>query len=108
MNETVVDYGKRVFRVEGKRSKDVSVSEHLGVLATASKFVDSAVSKTLNVPIDTSWDAFKDIYVQAWMMGCKGCTTFTTGGKREGIFVEPDEEGSACYIDNETGRHECD
>jgi len=108
VNETVVDYGKRVFRVEGKRSKDVSVSEHLGVLATASKFVDSAVSKTLNVPIDTSWDAFKDIYVQAWMMGCKGCTTFTTGGKREGIFVEPDEEGSACYIDNETGRHECD
>ena len=78
------------------------------MLATASKFVDSAVSKTLNVPIDTSWDAFKDIYVQAWMMGCKGCTTFTTGGKREGIFVEPDEEGSACYIDNETGRHECD
>ncbi len=44
--------------------------------AAAQKWVDSSISKTINCPEDITFDAFKDIYLAAWDMGCKGCTTY--------------------------------
>jgi len=86
------------------------VQEHLDVLVAASRWVDSAVSKTLNVGEDVTWDEFQDIYMQAWKRGCKGCTTFRSAGKRFGILnkIEEIAEGGACYINPETGIKTCD
>ena len=42
----------------------------------AQKWIDSSISKTINCPEDISFDAFKDVYMQAWDTGCKGCTTY--------------------------------
>ena len=44
--------------------------------AAVQKYIDSSISKTINVPEDASFDAFKDIYVRAYELGCKGCTTY--------------------------------
>ncbi|MGB1425071.1 MAG: ribonucleoside-diphosphate reductase, adenosylcobalamin-dependent, partial [Paracoccaceae bacterium] len=38
--------------------------------------IDSSISKTINCPEDISFDAFKDVYLQAYELGCKGCTTY--------------------------------
>lgn len=100
------DYGVDQLGIRGKRAQDVTVAEHLGVLTTASKRVDSAVSKTLNVPHTTPWEEFKSIYVTAWSEGAKGCTTFTSGGKREGILKSADDE--SCTWDPETGIRSCE
>jgi ribonucleoside-diphosphate reductase alpha chain len=104
------DYGFRVFGVRGKRSLEVTMDEHLAVLACATKYVDSAVSKTCNVPIDTPWEAFKGLYMRAWRLNCKGLTTYQVGGKRAGIITSEDDPAkeSTCRIDVKTGRHECD
>ncbi|MGZ8364796.1 MAG: adenosylcobalamin-dependent ribonucleoside-diphosphate reductase [Nitrospira sp.] len=111
--ETIEDYGVRVLGVKGKRTCDVTIEEHLRVLTTAARNVDSAVSKTCNVPGDVPWEAFKEVYVQAYNGGAKGCTTFRTDGKRAGILVAkdtetPDEEGTSCQIDPMTGRRSCE
>ena len=118
--ETVEDYGARVFGVRGKCCASVTVEEHVAVLTTAAQRVDSAVSKTCNVPSDISWENFKSVYRSAWEGGAKGCTTFRLGGKRSGILVvkddgtqkpgeKPDEEPpSQCRIDPATGRRECE
>ena len=103
----VTDYGYREFGVNGKRSDEVTVDEHLAVLQCATQNVDSAVSKTCNVSPDMPWDEFKDLYTKAWIMGCKGLTTFMPEGKRTGI-LKSNDESAACRIDSETGRHECD
>ena len=50
--------------------------DHLRVQATAQPYIDSAISKTINVPVETSFEAFKDIYRDAYELGCKGCTTY--------------------------------
>ena len=113
--EKVQDYGYRVFGVKGKTANTCTVDEHLAVLALASRYSDSAVSKTINVGDDVSWDEFKAIYRNAYDMGCKGCTTFRASGKRYGILNETDieeneegfEEGSACYFNPETGAKNC-
>ena len=44
--------------------------------AAAQKWVDSSISKTINVPEDIDFEAFKDVYMQAYETGCKGCTTY--------------------------------
>lgn len=112
--ETVTDYGVREFGVEGKRAQDVTVDEHVGVLLSAQKYVDSAVSKTCNVGDNVTFEEFKDVYRRAWAGGAKGITTFRAAGKRFGILVakEPEaemfEEGASCQIDLETGRRSCE
>jgi len=113
--ETVHDYGARVFGVRGKTASRVTVEEHVAVLTTAARRVDSAVSKTCNVPSDISWEDFKNVYVRAWEGGAKGCTTFRLGGKRSGVLVAKDdgseaaeEPASQCRIDPVTGRRECE
>ena len=107
--ERVEDYGVRFLKVRGKRADEVTTDEHLMVLAVLQRHCDSAVSKTCNVGPDVGWEAFKKIYVAAWEMGCKGCTTFRANGKRFGILNSTDEveEGAACFIDPVSGRREC-
>jgi ribonucleoside-diphosphate reductase alpha chain len=123
--ERVQDYGVAQLGVRGKRAQDVTIAEHMDVLATAARNVDSAVSKTLNVDSTVSWDDFKQIYKDAWRRGIKGCTTYRTDGKRAGILVSEDDSADdapvvkmsedkqaepveACYIDPTTGRRECE
>ena len=44
--------------------------------AAVQKYIDSSISKTINCPADLSFTAFKDVYLQAYELGCKGCTTY--------------------------------
>jgi ribonucleoside-diphosphate reductase alpha chain len=125
--ERVEDYAYRVWGVEGKTADECSAEDHLAVLALAQQYTDSAVSKTINVSPDMPWEEFKSIYMRAWEMGCKGCTTFNSGGKRYGILntgsddrddssvssisgsdsVVTNEKVEACYINALTGQKEC-
>jgi len=50
--------------------------DHVRMQAAAQPWVDSSISKTINVPADISFDAFKDVYTEAYATGCKGCTTY--------------------------------
>lgn len=108
--ERVDDFGVRVLGVHGKTADQCSIEDHLNTLQIASYWMDSAVSKTCNVGDQVSFDEFKDVYMQAFDMGCKGITTFRAAGKRAGILVSaPQEgEGAACYIDPETGKKSCE
>ncbi len=109
--ERVDDYGVRVFGIKGRTADQCSVSDHLNVLKVASYWMDSAVSKTCNVGADVSFEDFKNIYMTAYDMGAKGCTTFRAAGKRMGILnvSAPEEgEGAACFIDPTTGKKTCE
>lgn len=123
--EKVEDYGVRVFGVKGVTADDLSVNSHVDVLTTASRYVDSACSKTINVGSNVTWDGFKDVYGRAYEGGASGCTTFRSAGKRYGILnanaaedvaEEPEvqedkdfvDEGAACFFDPATGRRTCE
>jgi len=97
------DYGYNFLGVKGKTCEQVSVLEHLTVLSIVQKWTDASVSKTCNVGDNVGWEGFKEIYMGAWRMGCKGCTTFRLSGKRKGIM----QGISACEIDPNTGRKTC-
>ena len=110
LKETVKDYALFKWGMKGKTTKDVTVQEHLNVLLTAQKWVDQAISKTVNVPHDVAWQDFQDIYMDAWKGGAKGITTFRDGGKRQGILQAKEEvptEPLACLYDPATGERSC-
>jgi len=111
--ERVEDYAYKR-GVKGRTANELSVHEHVEVLALAQHYVDSAVSKTCNVGEEVSFEEFKEVYYNAWKAGCKGITTFRAAGKRYGILNEVKEEkedeaesAKACFIDPQTGQKEC-
>ncbi|SFJ35164.1 adenosylcobalamin-dependent ribonucleoside-diphosphate reductase [Jannaschia pohangensis] len=55
---------------------DLAPEDHVRMQAAAQEWIDSSISKTINVPEDIDFDAFKDVYLSAWAQGCKGCTTY--------------------------------
>jgi len=55
---------------------EVTPKQHVDIQAAAQTWVDSSISKTINVATDCCYDDFKDIYMYAYNRGLKGCTTF--------------------------------
>ncbi|CAG0982976.1 ribonucleoside-diphosphate reductase alpha chain [Myxococcaceae bacterium] len=60
---------------------DLSPAWHLGIQEAFQRHVDNAVSKTINLPSDTTPDQIAAIYVDAWRRGLKGVTVFREGSK---------------------------
>lgn len=103
---TVPDYGVAHLGIRGKTvmSNTISAKNHVDVLCTAQRNVDSAVSKTVNVPTDFPFDDFKDIYLMAYHGGAKGCTTYRPAGNYdEPIKAADSQPVEACSWDPVTG-----
>jgi ribonucleoside-diphosphate reductase alpha chain len=84
--EEVTDYAYRVFRrLRGESAplpgyfvdaQTLAPEDHLVMQAAVQRYIDSSISKTINVQADIPFERFKDIYAQAYALGCKGCTTY--------------------------------
>jgi len=84
--EEVSDHAFRLFRrMKGDNAplpdsfvdaQSLTPGDHVVMQAAAQKYIDSSISKTINCPVDLSFEAFKDVYLQAYELGCKGCTTY--------------------------------
>jgi ribonucleoside-diphosphate reductase alpha chain len=57
-------------------SRTLAPEAHIVMQAAVQKYIDSSISKTVNLPDDIPFDSFKDVYLRAYEMGCKGCTTY--------------------------------
>ena len=57
-------------------TETLTAKEHIAVQAAAQKYIDTSISKTINVKTDYPFDDFKDIYIDAYKSGLKGVTTF--------------------------------
>jgi ribonucleoside-diphosphate reductase alpha chain len=83
---TVMDYASELFRrMHGADAPlpdtfvDVATlgpEAHLETQAAVQDYVDSSISKTINLPEEITFDAFEDVYRRAYALGCKGCTTY--------------------------------
>ena len=86
VEEEVSDYALRRFRAlfgddatlpdAFVTAQDLTSAEHVRMQAAVQHHVDSAISKTVNVPADISFEAFQEVYHDAYRSGCKGCTTY--------------------------------
>ncbi len=83
--EEVTDYAVQMWRdLHGDaplpdhfvNAQTLAPQDHVAMQAAAQEWVDSSISKTINCPADMSFQDFKDVYLSAWDLGCKGCTTY--------------------------------
>jgi len=83
--EEVVDYAVQMWREKFGdaplpdhfvNAQTLPPEDHVKMQAAAQKWIDSSISKTINCPADIGFEAFKNVYMQAWDTGCKGCTTY--------------------------------
>ncbi len=83
---------------------------HLAMQAAVQPYVDNAISKTINVPVDLDFAAFEQVYRRAYDLGLKGCTTFrpnpVTGSvldsdDAEQACTQPEEGSHCCGLDRE-------
>lgn len=72
--------------------------DHIAVQAAAQKWVDSSISKTVNVQSDISFERFQDIYMLAYKSGLKGCSTFRFNPERfQGVLVKDSDLKNTVY-----------
>jgi len=79
-------------------AEQISPSAHIAIQAAAQTWIDSSISKTINVASDINFNNFKDIYLQAANQGLKGCTTFRYNPEAfQGVLVNPQEQANTRY-----------
>lgn len=72
-------------------AQSLSVSAHVEMLKVLAPLVDAAISKTVNIPKDYPFDDFKDVYMDAWMGGLKGLTTYRPNDELGSVLVAQDQ-----------------
>jgi ribonucleoside-diphosphate reductase alpha chain len=117
--EEVVDYA--VARYRAKFGADAPLPDHFAdaqslapmdhvrMQAEAQKWIDSSISKTINVPADIAFEDFKDVYAQAYRTGCKGCTTYRPNTVTGSVLdAKQTSEKVETLRASEAPRHPCD
>jgi ribonucleoside-diphosphate reductase alpha chain len=82
----VEDHAWRVFKHLGGDVKDLpdyfvsalemSAQDHIAMMQAVQPYIDTAISKTVNVPVDYPFAQFSDLYRQAWQAGLKGLASY--------------------------------
>ncbi len=82
----VEDHAWRVFKQQGGNVKklppafvtalEITAIDHMKMVAAVAPFIDTSISKTVNVPADYPYEDFKDLYTEAWKAGLKGLATY--------------------------------
>ena len=81
-------------------AQEMSVDEHIEMLAAIAKHIDMSVSKTINVPTDYPYEKTKNIYLNCWKKGIKGCTIFRPNPIRSGILMDNKSTVNNCRKDD--------
>ena len=83
---SVEDYAWRLYKHQGGdlgklpdyfvTALEISAKAHADMVAAVAPFIDTSISKTVNVPADYPYEDFQDLYMSAWKSGLKGLATY--------------------------------
>lgn len=106
---TVEDHAYRVFREMGGDTDklpdqfvsalQISARDHANMISTVMPYIDTSISKTVNVPADYPFEGFKDLYLQGWRDGAKGLATFRPNDVTGAVLSETKEAKPAAVSD---------
>jgi len=97
---SVEDYAWRLYKHRGGdvanlpdyfvTALEISAKAHSDMVAAVAPFIDTSISKTVNVPADYPYEDFQDLYMQAWKAGLKGLATYRPNSVLGSVLsVEP-------------------
>ncbi|MCZ2103301.1 MAG: ribonucleoside reductase [Comamonadaceae bacterium] len=103
MSEYVVeDYAWRLYKTLGGdvnqlpdyfvNALEMSAADHVAMMEAVQPYIDTAISKTVNIPADYPYDDFKHLYLQAWHSGLKGLATYRPNDILGAVLQVPAKE----------------
>lgn len=103
---TVEDHAYRLFKaMHGEDAPlpdyfvsalEMSAAEHVAMMRTVQPYIDTAISKTVNIPADYPFEDFKNLYMESWKAGLKGCATYRPNDTLGAVLsVEPPKPAEA-------------
>jgi ribonucleoside-diphosphate reductase alpha chain len=101
---SVEDHAWRVFKKQGGdvgklppefvSALEISAIDHMKMVAAVAPFIDTSISKTVNVPADYPYEDFKELYTEAWKAGLKGLATYRPNSVLGSVLsVTPEPKG---------------
>ena len=102
----VEDHAWRRYKAEGGNTEklppwfvtalEISARSHEEMVAAVAPFIDTSISKTVNVPEDYPYAEFQDLYFRAWKSGLKGLATYRPNSILGSVLsVEPTSKEKA-------------
>lgn len=94
-------------------AQQIAPLDHVDMQAAFQEHVDAAISKTVNLPHNATVDDISEVYIAAWMGGCKGVTVYRDGCKLvQVLYAKEDKEtcpecGSSSVV-HESGCQRCE
>ena len=86
---------------------EMSAQDHIAMMAAVQPFVDTSISKTVNVAADYPYEDFKDLYLQAWRAGLKGLATYRPNAVTGSVLsVQPAAPTAPAAIDEDPLRRQ--
>ena len=82
-------------------SNDIDWLAKVRMQGRIQKWVDHSISVTINLPNDVSEELVNELYVEAWKVGCKGCTVYRDGSRSGVLLSTKKEEKKGHYIADE-------
>ncbi|MGB2903085.1 MAG: adenosylcobalamin-dependent ribonucleoside-diphosphate reductase, partial [Candidatus Dechloromonas phosphoritropha] len=97
---SVEDYAWRLYRHQGGdvtklpdyfvTALEISAAAHKDMVAAVAPYIDTSISKTVNVPAEYPYEDFQDLYMSAWKSGLKGLATYRPNSVLGSVLsVEP-------------------
>lgn len=94
----IKDWGLDMTGIKPKVLDDCTVADHINVSAVAQTWCDSAVSKTINVAKDCTYEEYADAYMQAFREGLKGVTVYKPSALMPPVIASGDCADGTCTI----------
>jgi ribonucleoside-diphosphate reductase alpha chain len=85
---------------------DLTPREHVKVQGAFQKWIDSAISKTSNVPNDYTVEQVSDLYMYMYELGCKGGTIYRDGSRDEQVLMLKGDERAESEMESVKGKRE--
>jgi ribonucleoside-diphosphate reductase alpha chain len=92
------DYNVRYHGVYGKSLTECSIEDHLRVSETIQHNCDSAISKTVNVSPDCTFEEYEGVYLEAYKRGIKGITVYKPNSIRPPVIQSGDCNDGQCKL----------
>lgn len=90
-----------------KTSQDISPENHVRMMMVFNKYMDSSVSKTINLPNEATVEDVKNVFLMAMKNGIKGVTIFRDGSK-QGVLIKKKEEKAIEPVNRQNEQEDLD
>lgn len=81
LKDELMEHGRILSNEIYKGALEINCNDHMGIVKIFAEYIDASISKTINMPNETTIEEIQHIYMEAYKMGIKGITIYRDGSR---------------------------